>query len=255
MPSAEDQALAAAQAAPRDADGALDKQVYRAEYERAVAERHQRLKTEAQATLRALDGWSHIESQEDWLATLRQADADLGSGGFLIERLGAERYLDPVLMATLVALRRRLIDDHDAETAAEIMLIDSAVLSFYHTIRINGWIGDVASKVEFEFFRSDSPTAKLKDQYGAGADNIRGLKVEDLIKRLVEQLMPLLDRSNRMMLRNLKALRALRDAAPTVSIGSAGQVNLATNQINEVGGNVAAEETKPTRRRRSPPPR
>ena len=82
-------------------------------------------------------------------------------------------------------------------------------------------MSDIASKLEFEFFRSDSPTAKLKDQYGAGADNVRGLKVEDLVKRLVEQLMPLLDRSNRMMLRNLKALRALREAAPSVSIGSA----------------------------------
>ena len=72
MPSAEDQALAAAQAAPRDADGALDKQVYRAEYERALAERHQRLKTEAQATLRALDGWSHIESRRTgWLRSAR----------------------------------------------------------------------------------------------------------------------------------------------------------------------------------------
>ena len=105
-------------------------------------------------------------------------------------------------MAILLALGRRRVDNRGATIAAELMLIDSTVLSFYHQLRINGWIGNNASKLEFEFFRSDSPTAKLKDQYGAGADNIRGLKVEELVKRLVEQLMPLLDRSNRMLLRN-----------------------------------------------------
>ena len=45
--------------------------------------------------------------------------------------------------------------------------------------------------------------------------------------------MPLLDRSNRILLRNLKALRALREGpVPSVSIGSAGQVNVAAEQVN-----------------------
>ena len=155
-------------------------------------------------------------------------------------------------MAALLVLRRGLIEEHGATTAAELMLIDSTVLSFYHQLRVNGWIGNSASKLEFEFFRSDSPTAKLKDQYGAGADTIRGLKVEELVKRLTEQLMPLLDRSNRMMIRNLKALRALREAAgPSVSIGSVGQVNVPANQINAAGGGAEAKGAKPTRTRRS----
>ena len=45
--------------------------------------------------------------------------------------------------------------------------------------------------------------------------------------------MPLLDRSNRMMLRNLKALQARRQPpVPSVSIGQAGQVNVAAVQAN-----------------------
>jgi hypothetical protein len=59
-------------------------------------------------------------------------------------------------------------------------------------------------------------------------------------QRLAERLMPLLDRSNHIMLRNLKALRTMRERqAPTVSIGSAGQVNVAQAQVNanaEPGG-------------------
>jgi hypothetical protein len=57
--------------------------------------------------------------------------------------------------------------------------------------------------------------------------------------------MPLLDRSNRMLLRNLKALKAMRQApAPNVSIGNAGQVNVATNQVNAVqAGGADQQET------------
>ncbi len=62
---------------------------------------------------------------------------------------------------------------------------------------------------------------------------MRGLTVEYIVERIVERLMPLLDRSNRMLLRNLKALKAMCEApTPSVSIGSAGQVNVAQTQVN-----------------------
>ena len=44
----------------------------------------------------------------------------------------------------------------------------------------------------------------MEHHYGRDV-RVRGLTVEDIVERLTEQLMPLLDRSNRMMLRNLKA--------------------------------------------------
>ena len=98
---------------------------------------------------------------------------------------------------------------------------------------MNGWIGDLSIWLEREFFGTEGPTAKLRKRHGYGAEEIRGLRAEDIVERLVERLMPLLDRSNRMLLRNLKALRALREGpAPTVSIGSAGQVNVAGEQVN-----------------------
>ena len=63
-----------------------------------------------------------------------------------------------------------------------------------------------------------------------------------MVERLGQQLVPLLDRSNRMMLRNLKARRERgRTPAPSVSIGSAGQVNVAAQQVN-----AAAEHQAPT---------
>jgi len=58
----------------------------------------------------------------------------------LLDRLGAERYLDPTLMATILSLRQRFIAEWGITTAAETMLVDQALVSYYHTLRVQGWI-------------------------------------------------------------------------------------------------------------------
>ena len=217
-------------------DGSHDFATYKAEYERRLAERHRKLEMDARATFRAMDGWQTFESLDEWRATIDRATDEYDRGVFLLERLGAERYLDPLLMAVLLTLRRRLVEEHGATTAAELMLIDLVVLSYYHTLRINGWIGDVASLVEAEFFQKEGPSAKFQDRYGRGSHRMNGLRVEEGLERIAEQLLPLLDRCNRMMLRNLKALLAMREPpVPSVSIASAGQVNVAAQQVNGAG--------------------
>jgi len=233
MPSAETEALALA---TRE-DGSIDHELYMAEYERRLAVRQEKLVGESQALLRSMEGWRGVETSDDWTNTVRKAAEDLNSGGFLIERLGGHRYIDPKLMAVLYLMRRNLIDEHGARTAAEHLLIDVVVLSYYHTIRINGWIGSLCSAVESELFGPAALTAKLDHRFGPGTE-VRGLRVEELVQRLSEQLMPLLDRSNRMMLRNLKALKEHRRApTPSVSIGQARQVNVGAQQVNvEAGG-------------------
>ena len=118
MPSAAAEALAVAQAAAKDG-GELDWDLYIAEYERRVAERHRQLMGDARAAYRAVDGWAGVKSQADWEQTVTQADEEYARGRFLIDRIGAERCLDPPLMAVLLTLRRRLIDEHGAATAAD----------------------------------------------------------------------------------------------------------------------------------------
>jgi hypothetical protein len=232
MPTVAQEAYEVAKAA-RDANGELDWKLYEAEYERRLAERHRRLMTDARAAYRAMDGWGRLGSQEEWDNTVAEARDRYDRGAFLIDQLGAERHLDPTLMAVLLRLRRGLVDEHGATTSAELMVIDMAVLAFYHSLRINGWIGNFAALIECEFFQQQSLTAKFTDRYGRHNDTVRGLRVEDHVGRLAEQLLPLLDRCNRMMLRNLKALKSMREGpAPSVSIGSAGHVNVAMNQAN-----------------------
>jgi len=208
--------------------------VYKAEYERRIAERRAKLTRDTRAVFRAMDGWTRVENLDAWHNMVAKAADDLESGQFLIDRLGGERYLDPEMMAALLVLRRRLLDEYRAESAADIMLIDVAVLSYYHTLRINGWIGNLSSKIEGEFFGTDGLSVSVKGQSkSAFGMKIDGLHVAEIVERLGEQLLPLLDRSNRMMLRNLKALQARRQPpAPSVSIGQAGRVNVAAVQSN-----------------------
>ena len=229
--------LIARDEAAREAGTHMTLDELQAEYQGILARRHERLLRDASGSWRAMEGWGNVTTEEEWQAAVVQADDDYDSGQFLLDRLGAQRYLDPPLMAVLLALRRRLVDEHGAETAAELMMVDTVVLAYYHQMRVTGWIGDFSQWLEAEFFRKGSLTVRPHEMAdGRPGVNVRGLRVEEIVERLAEKLMPLLDRSNRMMLRNLKALREYRrPPTPSVSIGQAGQVNVAAVQANQAG--------------------
>jgi hypothetical protein len=144
-------------------------------------------------------------------------------------------------MAALLVLRRRLIDEYAAESAADLMLIDVAVLSYYDTLRITGWVGNLATEIESEFFGTEGMNVVVDSKRRSTWDvKVKGLRVIELIDRLGEQILPLLDRSNRLMVRNLKALDARRQpSTPAVNIGQAGQVNVAAVQSNSTGRDTA----------------
>jgi hypothetical protein len=207
---------------PEEIEAALS--AAKAERDRRVAQ----LRHDARAVYSAMEGWQQIGSRDDWAQACQQAFESYSSGRLLIQQLSAERYLEPRLMAVLLGLRRRLVGS-DGGSAAEAMLADVAILSYYNTLRIQQWIGDLAVSIEHEFFAQDSPTARFEAQYGRGT----GLVVEERLARLAEEMLPLQERANRMMLRNLKALADLRRApAPSVAIGQAGQVNVGAQQVN-----------------------
>jgi hypothetical protein len=205
--------------APRTIDArAVAEDAERAEKRRRVAA----MRREAQSVFGAIDGWSRVQSQEEWLAVYQQASRDYLSGRFLIERLGASSYLDPDLMATLWGLRQALVADGRG-TTAEAMLADLTVAAYANTLKLQRWIGDLALATEKEFFGEEGPTPRFEEKHGY----VEGLVLEHQLERMGEELLPLVDRANRMTIRTLKALTELqRGPAPSVAIGQAGQVNL-----------------------------
>jgi hypothetical protein len=97
-------------------------------------------------------GSRRAQSEEDWGKLLAETHQEYASGAFLLERLGAERYLDPKLIATLLKQRQSIIAECGITTAAETMLVDLAVVHYALALRVQGWIGDFAVRIEHEFF-------------------------------------------------------------------------------------------------------
>ena len=201
------------------------------------ARRAAQLRRDTRAVYKAMAGWQRVEGEADWLRIVEEARESYQSGRFLVERLGAERFLEPELMATVWGLRRGLVEGGGG-TPAEAMLADLAVVAYHNALRVQQWIGDLALGIEREFFGEEGPSARFERRHG----RVEGLAVEERLARLGEQLLPLQERANRTMIRNLRALlEQRRKPAPAVAIGRADQVNVASRQVNA----VARERAEP----------
>jgi hypothetical protein len=188
------------------------------------------LRKNARAAMRAFDGWGKIRSAEEWQAACDDASKRYRSGRFVIERLGAERVLDPQLMATLWQLRQGLLEEYGTASPTTTMVIDLAMMSYHNGLRIQAWIGDLALASEQELFAEEPLKVKLRQQYGR---QVEGFVVEEQWQRLKEQLLALFERVNRQLLQNLQALQRPRPGSPPlVAIGRAASVNIARQQLN-----------------------
>ena len=193
------------------------------EFQKRVAARldaqHQELRDQARALISAVKGARGIRDEKHWERLFEQAKIDQQSGRFIIKRLGAERFLEPELMATLGLLRKELTEGIERPTAADRMMADSAVIAYYNMLRVQGWIGSLCLVVEGELF---------------GQEPIKERVAEEL-SRLDDVLMPLAERCHRMMAKSLNYLQERRPkpaASPLVAIGQAGQVNVDSAVVN-----------------------
>jgi hypothetical protein len=115
--------------------------------------------------------------------------------------------VDQDLAVVLLDFRRRLIDEYGGGPAA-MMLIERAVAAYQDFNRITGWTGNTALMIGAEFFGRDRPRVGFRDSHG----EIRGLTVEEYVKRLGQDLIPLAERCARVMREALAALEATRGA-------------------------------------------
>ncbi len=174
------------------------------------------LKRQAQGIFSAVKGRVGARNEEYLEQVFAKAREDYGSGQFLMQRLGADRQLDLPLVATLTQLRQNLLAGIENPTAADHMLADSAIIAYRSLLRVQGWLGNLSLELERELF---GQSASLD------AD---GLRVVSMVERIEERLLPMLERSHRMLCRALDAIEARKRSkgAASVSIGIAGQVNV-----------------------------
>ncbi len=174
------------------------------EFERGVQaeakEQFKRLKDEAQAIYGLTRGRVGARTPQEWAALLEKAGDEIGNGQFLVRWLGAERYLEPGIVAVLVTLRQNLMAELKRVTAVDVMTIDTAIVGYYNFLRAQRWIGDLSLVVERELFGEEPLNVYHGDRIGD--------KLKEQLGHLAEVLLPLQDRAARMMQRSLEALRS-----------------------------------------------
>jgi hypothetical protein len=164
-----------------------------------LTEQFNRLKDNAQAIYGLTRGRPGVRSPQQWAEMLEKASDEIGNGRFLVRMLGAERYLEPETVAVLITLRQELLAERNRTTAADVMMVDTAVVAYYNFMRVQGWIGNMSLVVERELF-GESPLSEI---HGAQT----GERLREELQRLAEVLLPLLDRTQKMVARSVAHLR------------------------------------------------
>lgn len=175
--------------------------------------------------------WSGINSQEQFDEKCREAILEYKTGNFFLERIGRYREIDVPLTMVLLYQRQQWIQEYDIKTIPEYILLDMALTSNYHFLRLNEAINNMMSSIEWDFFALDAP--RFENYYGpTKSEGENKLIAEKWAYRLVEVLQPMLDQYHRMFNRNLKALRDLKRGNILLNIGNVGQMNIGDKQIN-----------------------
>ena len=158
---------------------------------------YQRLRLDAQACQRSMARSPRLQSPDEWEATVTKAAEDYRSGLALIDQLGGCGLLDPALTGMLLAIRRGLIEETNATSTDELVLIDMAVVAYANAMRLQSMIGNTALIIESEMFGQPTLRAKWKSAYGRRPEDIQGLAVEEHVARLRDHLTPLVERAHR----------------------------------------------------------
>ena len=171
---------------------------------------------------------------ENYPAILDSVTESYLDGTFFLRQMGLFYEVSPALSLVVYNLRQEWIRQYDLTTVPELMLLDQAMLAYFHAVRLSKQIADMLSLTETDLFYPEAPHVKIKKEYGLN-NEFDGFVAEDAIRQLQERLMPVMDRFNVMFLRNLRAMRELKAHPVNINIGQAGQVNVGQQQVNVAG--------------------
>lgn len=168
---------------------------------------------------------------EDFTKVFDRVTASYLDGTFFLRHLGLFYEVSPSLSLLVYDLRQEWIQQYDLRTIPELLLLDQAMLAYFHVLRINREISSMLSLIEVELYYTDAPHVKIR-QRDHLTNEFDGFVASDEIKKLQERLMPLIERFNLMFLRNLRVMRELKTHPISINIGQAGQVNVGQQQVN-----------------------
>jgi hypothetical protein len=171
--------------------------------------------------------WANIKTQNEWNNAKQQSTRNYFSGNFLIDSIGGAKNNHPEWVAVLLQLRIGWIDEYQLQTIPELIILDFALISYFHYLKLNNIIGNLEWATSFEFFDQDNPKIKYDKKL-----NPKEFSSEEHVQKMTDSLLPSLDRFNKMFLRNLKALRDLKRSNAVLNIGKVDQINIGERQVN-----------------------
>jgi hypothetical protein len=139
--------------------------------------------------------------------------------------LGADRLIDPALTGMLLGMRRGLIEEVNAVSMSDYVLIDMVVIAFANAMRIQSMVGNTRSYPGIRDVLPADAARALEEGLGYRPEDIRGLAVDDHVARLRDNLLPLAERFHRMAEAGIEALRRQR-REPSVEVERAAPVSL-----------------------------
>jgi hypothetical protein len=164
---------------------------------------------DAQACARAMQSSPGLDNPAEWQDIASRSLDEYRSGRALMDHLGAARLLDPAITGMLLAIRRALIEENNATSMIEYVLIDMAVVALANGMRLQSIIGNTALLIEGEMFGQPALRAKWKRAYD-GQSEIKGLAIEEHVAKLRDSIMPLVERFHRMGQQSIDALVRMR---------------------------------------------
>ena len=167
---------------------------------------------------------------EDPAGILNEAVEQYLNGQFFLREIGLFYEVCPHLSMTLFHLRQAWIQQYDLRTVPEFLLLDQALLAYLHLIRANKEFANLFSLLQEALYTYDSPLESVAPR-PKGKHVVKYVGPE-YIKKMQEAMLPMIERFSAMFHRNLKAMRELRADPLQISIGQAGQVNVANQQVN-----------------------
>lgn len=190
---------------------------------------YDQLLLDAQACGRAMQFSPRLDNPAEWDAAVSKALEDYRSGRSLMDHLGANRLIEPATTGMLLAIRRALIEETNATSIAEYVLIDMAVIAFANAMRLQSIIGNTSLIIESEMFGQSTLRAKWEKTYDGRPAEIKGLAIEERLALLRDRLLPLAERFHRMgresmdsvaRVRQLPALKVERVSAVTIVLAA-----------------------------------
>jgi hypothetical protein len=91
------------------------------------------------------------------------------------------------------------------------MHIDMAMIAHANAIRIQRIINNMALLIEAELFGQELPRRKWRREHGRWNERIDGLLLEEYLARLQDDMLPLVERFQRMAERHIEALNRKRN--------------------------------------------